>query len=404
MRSLRITNTWLALLTCVTILCGCVTKHAAMQYGIEGPPGEAMIWPLPPDPPRIRYVGQIESQYSIGFKDSFWSRLKTSLLGVEPAEVVAVHRPFDCYVDDAGRIYVTDGTRPSIQVFDPGSAEAREILPSGAGALAKPMGIAGDAAGHLYVADPVHRRVVALDPSGTFVRAYGGPQLLLNPVDVAVSPAADYVYVVDSYQHQLLVFDRNGTLIRRVGRTAGDLAAKNDRRQASLSLDNAHRDSEPADLVENRGKEPGAFHFPAFVDVGPDGTVYVSDGMNFRVQAFDEDGDYLRHFGGHGDISGSFARPKDLAVDSEGHIYVVDAAFNNVQIFNDQGALLLAFGAFGGGPGELYVPIGLAIDAQDRIYVADRYNSRIQIFQYLPELATVPPAQLAPVSRENPNR
>ena len=113
---------------------------------------------------------------------------------------------------------------------------------------------------------------------------------------------------------------------------------------------------EQSDLVANRSKSPGAFHFPAFVDVGPDGTVYVSDGMNFRIQAFDANGAYLFHFGFHGDTPGGFARPKDLAIDSEGQVYVVDAAFNNIQIFTAKGELLLAFGAIGSGlQGVTYV-------------------------------------------------
>ena len=106
--------------------------------------------------------------------------------------------------------------------------------------------------------------------------------------------------------------------------------------------------------------------------------------MNFRVQAFDADGNFLRSIGRLGDTPGSMARPKGIAVDSEGHLYVVDAAFNNVQIFDDEGRLLLAFGAFGNGPGQLWMPTGLWIDQRDRIFVADRYNNRLQVFDYLP--------------------
>ena len=382
------------------LLGGCALQQSTMQYGINGPAAGEHFWPLPPDLPRIRYTGQIESQYSIGFKDSFWSRFKTGLLGLEPADIVTIRRPFDSYVDDFGRIYVTDGSRPAISVFDPNEKEARDIFPTGKAALAKPMGIAGDERGFIYIADPVQRRVVALNPDGEFEQAYGGSGLLLNPVDVAVAPGTGLVYVVDSYMHQLVVFDRSGSVVQRIGRDAGDLNSKNMRRQENLGLDNAHRSGESSDLVENRGKAPGEFHYPAFVDVAPDGTVYVSDGMNFRIQAFDVDGTYLFEFGGHGDTPGMFARPKDLAVDSEGHIYVVDAAFNNIQIFNEKGELLLAFGAFGSGPGDLYLPVGISIDALDRIFVADRYNSRLQIYQYLPQPEEAP-AQLTPATVEN---
>ena len=83
------------------------------------------------------------------------------------------------------------------------------------------------------------------------------------------------------------------------------------------------------------------------VAVAGDGTVYVCDGLNARVQAFGRDGVFLRAFGQLGDAPGSFARPKGVALDRAGHVYVVDAAFNNVQIFEPDGRLLLAFGSIG---------------------------------------------------------
>lgn len=155
---------------------------------------------------------------------------------------------------------------------------------------------------------------------------------------------------------------------------------------------NPHASSESSDLVENRGVGEGEFRYPAFVATGPDGRVYVSDGMNFRIQAFGPQGDFLFQFGRHGDTPGSFARPKGLAVDSEGHVYVVDAAFNNVQIFDNEGRLLMAFAGIGGGDGTLWMPLGITIDPQDRIMVADRFNDRLQVYQYLSVPEPIPAA------------
>ena len=360
-----------------------------------------LTWPLPPDPPRIQYVGQIESQYSIGFKHTFWERFKSTVLGIEPSEIVNVYRPFDSYVNDYGQIYLTDASRPLITVFNPGEKTAQTMTPRGDGTLAKPMGITGDANGYIYVADPIQRRVVKYDRQGEFIQAFGGRNVLLNPVDVAVSPISGDIYVVDSYLHQVLIFDSSGRLTHRIGKDQGNLAEKNDRQRQNAGLDNAHRNNESSDLVENRSKDQGAFHYPAFIATAPDGTLYVSDGMNFRVQAFDPRGEYLFQFGFAGDTPGSFARPKDIAVDAEGHVYVVDAAFNNIQIFNNKGELLLAFASLGGGPGDLYLPIGISIDYQNRIYVADRYNNRIQIYQYMPLMEEASPPSLTPASHIN---
>lgn len=390
-----------------TIAVGCAANTGP---GLLDPGSAALVWPAPPEVPRIAYLGQVASDRDVGKQNGFLSNLRNGILGTDQ-DLLVTRRPFDTYVDGAGRIFVTSGGTGSILLFDPVEQTARILTPEGPGALTKPMGLAGDATGLVYVADPAQRRVVALKyrPEGEpeFAAAYGGRGVLLNPVDVAVSPDGRQIYVADSYLHQVVVFNRDGSLLQRIGRDEGDLEAKDQRMMslASSRVVGGHgggqsgANSEPSDLVPNRGAVEGEFRFPAFVDVGPDGTLYVSDGMNFRVQAFDREGNYLRHVGRHGDSPGSFARPKGVAVDSEGHLYVVDAAFNNVQVFDSDGRLLLAFAQFGNREGQVWMPSGIDIDASDRIYLTDRYNDRIQVFQYLPdpiaEAATDAPGEAA---------
>ena len=372
-------------ITLITALPAPVTGQRAVE--------DTILWPLPPDAPRIRYAAVLRNERDLGKTRGFLGRMSNALIGTSDG-VVGVIRPHDVFVDADGSMYVTNGLSSAIWVFDPNAKEARLLQPDGAGTLVKPMGLAGDASGSLLVADPGARRVVELDGAGAFVRAYGGETVLLNPVDVALSPRGDRVYVADSYLHQVVIFDRDGALVSRVGRDEGDIRAKTARRLNAVvaGQEAAAREGDPTynhgqgesnDLVENRSMEYGQFRYPAFVATAPDGTVYVSDGMNFRVQALAADGTFLRSIGRLGDTPGSMARPKGIAVDSEGHLYVVDAAFNNVQIFDDEGRLLLAFGAFGAGPGQLWMPTGLSIDQRDRIFVADRYNNRLQIFEYL---------------------
>ena len=103
--------------------------------------------------------------------------------------------------------------------------------------------------------------------------------------------------------------------------------------------------------------------------------------MNFRVEIFDKNGEFVSMFGEAGDASGYFARPKGIACDSYGHIYIVDALFHNVQIFDQNGNFLYQFGHQGREKEEFWMPGGIFIDAKDNIYVADSYNSRIQIFR-----------------------
>jgi DNA-binding beta-propeller fold protein YncE len=97
-----------------------------------------------------------------------------------------------------------------------------------------------------------------------------------------------------------------------------------------------------------KGTDEGRLTHPTGIAIAPDGSVYVSDMTNFRIQQFNPEGEFIRAIGSVGTGFGQFARPKGVAVDREGRIYVVDAAFQNVQMFDDAGNVLMFFG----GPSE----------------------------------------------------
>ena len=139
-----------------------------------------------------------------------------------------------------------------------------------------------------------------------------------------------------------------------------------------------------SDLFGSQGTAAGQFNYPTNVARGGDGRIYVTDSMNFRVQVFDPDGQFLSMFGHLGDGSGDFNRPKGVSVDSEGHVYVVEGLNDVVQIFDGDGRLLLDFGESGKGPGQFWLPSGIAI-VNDIVYVADAANRRVQLFEYVSE-------------------
>ncbi len=368
---------------------------------IGTPAVRSLVWPNDSDEPaRIAFRATLASERDIGKRQSGFARFRAMLEGTSES-LTPVKRPFDLVVSPDRRVYVTDGARSQVLVFDPRKRSATYLgtTEPGSGRLVKPMGLGVDARGDIYVADQGGKRVVAFAPDGIARRTYGGPSLFLNPVDVVVDATAGIVYVADSYLHQVLAFRQSdGALLRRIGLDRGDITTKqralgnasatHGLAEADLlersSLGHApNQTNEPRDLVENRGVGPGEFRYPAFLALGPDGLLYVSDALNFRVQVFDRDGGFVRSIGKQGNGPGAFARLKGIAVDSEGHLYVADAAFNNIQIFDTMGRLLLPFAQMGRGEGELVMPLGIFMDSHDFLYVADRGNDRLQVFEYL---------------------
>lgn len=306
-----------------------------------------IIWPLPPEEPRIKWVGWLRGEKDVE-EISAGRKFIDTLLG-EKEEFRWLRKPYGVHAA-GGRVYVSDTAIGKIVVFDLIEKRFYFIGEEGPGILSKPSGVTTDREGNIYVTDTIQDRAVVYNKNGEFTHALGKKGQFEQPAGIAVNDRLGRVYVVDVKKHNVQVFKKNGEFLFKFGR---------------------------------RGRGDGEFNFPTNIFIDKDGKVYVCDTMNFRVQIFDQDGNFISKFGELGDIPGKFARPKGIAVDSEGHIYVVDAAFNNVQIFDQEGQLLLVFGEMGRGPGRFWLPAGMYIDDNDRIYVADQYNSRINIFQYL---------------------
>jgi DNA-binding beta-propeller fold protein YncE len=299
-----------------------------------------LLWPLPPERPRIKFVDLIVG--SLDLKQDRPEKFKQIVFGAEretrftkPLFVAA--RGGVMFVSDIGMVHIYDFANSDFGIM-------------GLGGLVTPTGLAVDSKGTVYVADSSKGAVFVYRKGAKGVTRLGEPGDLVSPGGIALDEEAGRVIVADAKQHALVVFSTDGAKLSVIGK---------------------------------RGADPGEFNFPYDVAVGPEGKLYVVDGGNFRIQVLDRNGVPLNVFGQAGAEAGMFARPKGIAVDSDGHLYVVDSAFGGFQIFDEFGRGYLVVGTGGQGPGQFSLPAGIAIDENDRVYVVDQMNHRVQIFQYL---------------------
>jgi DNA-binding beta-propeller fold protein YncE len=113
-------------------------------------------------------------------------------------------------------------------------------------------------------------------------------------------------------------------------------------------------------------------HFAGPTDMAfvPTGDVFISDGYgNRRVVHFDKQGRFVKAWGEEGTDPGQFALPHAIAADSQGSIYVADRNNARIQVFDTNGQLLAVWD-------DAITPWGFAVTKDDKIWVCG--SSRVR--------------------------
>jgi sugar lactone lactonase YvrE len=312
------------------LLPGSAAVVAAFFLGLAGcssppqqPPPAPVFYPPLPERPRIQFLCVLSSPADVVPKPSSFAQF---VLGPEAqSQAGQINRPYGAAWRD-GKLYVCDSGAKRCAVFDFAGHAFRTFGDQGPHRLALPINISLGAQGEKYVADTGLGAVLVFDSADQPVRSIALPEGM-KPCDALWYDGA--LYVADLKSDAILVFDpESGRLLRRIGKG---------------------------------GDQPGEFHQPTNLAFGPDGSLYVSDTLNARVQKLDRQGRVLQVIGALGEAVGEMVRPRGIAVDRDGRLYVADAATDSVQIFDSTGQLLLMLGGPGEGPGDLSLPAKVAL-------------------------------------------
>ena len=329
-------------LGCLAVLfCLLPASRLAAKPATNAP---ALVWPQPPDEPRIAWLRSLQGPPDFGIKRSTLGRIAGWLTGSTPENGRFI-KPFGIAFDEQDNLCFTDTGANTVSFFDRTAKTLRRWEKLGDIRFESPVAVAKRGK-ILYVADSALGSVVMLDDQGKFIAEIKAG--LSRPAGLTI--ISNRLFVADSQAQAVLIFDLQGQPVGRFGQ---------------------------------RGGGAGEFNFPTHITADAAGHLFVTDSMNGRVQVFDDQGHFLRQVGRLGDVPGCFSRPKGVAVDREEHLFVLDANFDNVQLFDGQGRLLMGLGQPGNQPGEFWLPNGIAINAAGEIYIADTYNRRIQVFQLI---------------------
>lgn len=232
------------------------------------------------------------------------------------------------------------------------------VLEAGDGQFNEPWGVAVDSQGLVYVADTWNGRIHVFDGDGNFVRKWGyfngtngelgDPYALFGPRGIAVDGQGNLL-VADTGNKRILQFTPEGQLVNQVG---------------------------------GGGVILGRFEEPTDVAVDPtDGSVYVADAWNQRIQKLGPDLAALAEWPTYSWQSTDRYHKPYLAVDGSGHVYASDPSMYRVFVYDRDGQLVASFGNFGTEINRFGLPNGLAVDpTTDQVLVADADNQRVMLF------------------------
>ena len=197
---------------------------------------------------------------------------------------------------------------------------------------------------YIFTRDESPLMVFAAD--GSFLKTWGSGKFV-RPHGLFVAPD-DTVFCTDDYGHAVYRFTPDGEKLMCLG-TPG---------QGSLTgVDNFD--------YRTMKQTAGPFNAPTNVAMSPEGDIYVSDGYcNARIHKFNPAGEWTLSWGEMGNGPSGFAVPHDVAVNSQGTVFVADRENTRVQLFEPDGTFIAAWT-------DVARPCQVVFDADDNVYVSE---------------------------------
>ncbi len=202
-------------------------------------------------------------------------------------------------------------------------------------------------------ADPYEGKQLSVTADQLIGTQGSNPGQFQQPRDLALAPDGT-LYVADTFNNRIQHLSVDGTVLQVWGSFAD----------------------------QSQGAAPGGtFYQPWGIAVSRDGSVYVADTWNHRIQKFTADGKFVNMWGyfGQAENPNALWGPRDIAIDKDGNVFVTDTGNKRIVIYDADGNFISQFGSVGVEPGQFDEPVGIAVDNTGLVYIADTWNQRIQV-------------------------
>ncbi|MBF0152825.1 MAG: 6-bladed beta-propeller [Magnetococcales bacterium] len=362
----------LAMVAGLSLLGACKTVQEDVVKVVAKP----IVFPEPPDEPKFYYERTLRGAAAAkpGKEDDDSLDLRKVITGETGGGNETFGKPFGV-VANKGRVYVGDTVSRTVMMLDPANGRTVDIGKDEPGALLKPMGMRMDVKGNLYVMDGTRKAVVVYDREGKYLRTIGGPDFFEHPSSVAVNPDGTRVFALDTGSsqgkpeyHRLQVFDGvSGKHLYSIGKRGSKDGELNLARDVAVGPDGLlyvidggnfrvqvfDQNGKFVRGFGSVGRRLGQFARPKGLALDKDNNIYISDASHANFQIFNKEGQLLMFVGSRGTESeqAKYLLPAMITVDEDGRIYMVDQGFRKVDVFRpahmkeDEGSLGIAFKA-----------------------------------------------------------
>ena len=197
-------------------------------------------------------------------------------------------------------------------------------------------GVAVNSKGHIFVfsrgntTGPAYgassAQLLEFDAAGKFLREIGHNLYAWSYAHTVKVDAHDNIWVTDKGSDVVVKFNPEGRVAMVFGR----------RQEASDEGTGPLKEVKPP-----LPPEDGLFRQVTDVAWDAAGNTYISDGyINSRIAKVDKDGNWLKSWGEPGNKPGQFDTPHSVAVDAQGSVYVADRGNHRIQVFDAEGKFL----------------------------------------------------------------
>ena len=223
-----------------------------------------------------------------------------------------------------------------------------------------PRGVEVAANGQIYIVDYWNQRIEYMNPDGSGAQSFGfrGNPSQKGAINfawsLAIQPGTGDIFIANRESNQVEVFSPTGAAILIFG-------------------------------ANGTGK--GQFRLPQGIAFGPDGTLYVDDSGNDRVERFtmstnDTSATWYASYGkkgiGSSAPAGGLNNPTGIAVAPDGTVWVADTLNNRIQSLSPSGVWTAISVPIGPGtPLAFRAPWGVTVAPDGSIWVSDTGNHRI---------------------------